>query len=104
VPGSGYCFKKSELENMNPQKLFNYMLQCTETASNVLMLLKIHKLLRGKETKIVLYTYDSFLFQMGENEDYLIKEIKQIFDYYGFSVKAKKGLNYNDMEDFYVSL
>ena len=104
VPISGYCFKKSELENMNPQKLFNYMLQCTETASNVLILLKIHKLLRGRKTKIVLYTYDSFLFQMGENEDYLVKEIKQIFDYYGFSVKAKKGLNYNDMEDFYVSL
>jgi phage pi2 protein 07 len=102
VPISGYCFEKDKLENMNPQKLFNYMLQCTETASNVLMLLKIHKLLRGKNTKIVLYTYDSFLFQMGKNEDYLIKEIKQIFDYHGFSVKAKKGLNYNDMENFTI--
>ena len=26
VPTSGYCFKKDKLENMNPQKLFNYIL------------------------------------------------------------------------------
>jgi hypothetical protein len=102
TPVSGYCFKKSEMVDMNPQKLFNYMLQCIETSINTLILLKIHKLLRGKNTKIVLYTYDSFLFQMGENEDYLIKEIKQIFDYYGFSVKSKKGINYDNMEIFTI--
>jgi len=64
----------------------------------------IHKLLRGKKTKIVLYTYDSFLFQMGENEDYLINDVLNVFNRFKFSVKMKKGLNYNDMEDFYVSL
>jgi hypothetical protein len=104
VPVSGYCFKKSELENMNPQKLFNYMLQNLESAMNVCILMDIHKLLRGRETKIVLYTYDSFLFQMGENEDYLINDVLNVFNRFKFSVKMKKGLNYNDMEDFYVSL
>jgi hypothetical protein len=104
VPISGYCFKKDKLENMNPQKLFNYMLQNVESAMNVRILMDIHKLLRGRETKIVLYTYDSFLFQMGENEDYLINNVLNVFNRFKFSVKMKKGLNYNDMEDFYVSL
>jgi hypothetical protein len=89
---------------MNPQKLFNYMLQNIETAINTKILMDIHKLLRGRKTKIVLYTYDSFLFQMGENEDYLINDILNIFNHFKFNVKMKKGLNYNDMEDFYVSL
>ena len=78
MPGSGYCFKKSELENMNPQKLFNYMLQNVETSTNVCILMEIHKLLRGKNTKLVLYTYDSFLFDYDESEN-LIEEIKEIF-------------------------
>ena len=104
VPISGYIFEKDKLENMNPQKLFNYMLQNVESAVNTYILMDIHKLLRGKKTKIVLYTYDSFLFQMGENEDYLINDVLNVFNRFKFSVKMKKGLNYNDMEDFYVSL
>ena len=78
VPGSGYVFKKSELDNMNPQKLFNYVLQNLETATNVCILIEIHKLLRGKKTKLVLYTYDSFLFDYEASED-LKHEIENIF-------------------------
>jgi hypothetical protein len=48
-PTSGYQFKKSELENMNPQKLFNYVLQNLETSTNICILMHIHKVLRGTE-------------------------------------------------------
>ena len=34
-PISNYEFKSDELENMNPQKLFNYVLQNMETSVNV---------------------------------------------------------------------
>ena len=51
---SNYEFKQSELENMNPQKLFNYVLQNLETATNVCILWEILKLLKGKNTKLVL--------------------------------------------------
>ena len=78
VPISGYVFEKDKLENMNPQKLFNYMLQNLESAMNVCILMDIHKLLRGRKTKIVLYTYDSFLFELGEGDENIEKEIKQI--------------------------
>ena len=99
VPYSGYIFEKNKLENMNPQKLFNYVLQNLESAVNVCILMDIHKLLRAKNTKIVLYTYDSFLFQMGEDEEYLVEQIRQIFSRWKLSVKLKKGINYHNMEN-----
>ena len=55
---------------MNPQKLFNYVLQNLETSTNVLILWDIFCLLKGKKTKLVLYTYDSFLLDVAEDEGY----------------------------------
>ena len=95
VPISSYCFKKSDLENMNPQKLFNYMLQNVESAVNTYILMDIHKLLRGKKTKIVLYTYDSFLFDVGEGEEDIIFDIEKIFKKYKLTTKTKKGYDYD---------
>jgi hypothetical protein len=54
----------------------------------------IHKLLRGRKTKIVLYTYDSFLFDYSVDEN-LIDEIKNIFDNKGLQIKIKNGRNYD---------
>jgi len=93
-PISGYQFNEDELDNMNPQKLFNYVLQNLETATNIRILIELHKLLRGKKSKIVLYTYDSFLFDLDESED-LIKEIEQVFKKYKVNVKSSYGRNYD---------
>jgi hypothetical protein len=95
IPISGYCFEKDKLENMNPQKLFNYMLQNIETAINTKILMDIHKLLRGRKTKIVLYTYDSFLFELGEDEEDIEIEINEIFKKYKLTTKTKKGYDYD---------
>jgi len=95
IPISGYCLKKSELENMNPQKLFNYMLQNVESAMNTYILMDMHKLLKGRKTKIVLYTYDSFLFELGEGEEGIENEIKQIFDKYKLATKTSYGKTYD---------
>ena len=94
VPTSGYRFYKSKLEDMNPQKLFNYVLQNLETATNVCILIELHKLLRGKNTKLVLYTYDSFLFDLDKSEDLIIK-IEKVFKKYQVNVKNSYGENYN---------
>jgi hypothetical protein len=94
VPGSSYCFKKSELENMNPQKLFNYILQNLETSTNVCILIALHKLLRGKNTKLVLYTYDSFLLDYDESEN-LLDDIENIFKNKNLQIKVKHGSSYD---------
>jgi hypothetical protein len=95
VPISGYCFEKDKLENMNPQKLFNYMLQNIESAINTKILMDIHKLLRGRKTKIVLYTYDSFLFELGDGEEDIEIEINKTFEKYKLITKTKKGYDYD---------
>lgn len=95
VPISGYVFEKDKLENMNPQKLFNYMLQNVESAVNTYILMDMHKLLKGKKTKIVLYTYDSFLFEVGEGENDIEIEIKKIFDKYKLTTKTSYGETYD---------
>jgi hypothetical protein len=94
VPISGYCFKKSELNEMNPQKLLNYILQSVETSTNVRILMEIHKLLRGKNTKIVLYTFDSFLLDYDEDEN-LLRDIEDIFTKIKLKIKVKDGTNYD---------
>jgi hypothetical protein len=94
-PISKHIYKRDQLENMNPQKLLNYLLQSLETANNVLILWDILKLLRGKNTKMVLYVYDSFLFDVDKNEKDILKEILDIFTKYKLQVKFKKGNTYN---------
>ena len=97
-PISDHKFFKSELEDMNPQKLLNYVLQNLETANNVHILYEIFKLLKGKNTKLVLYVFDSFLFDVDKNEKEVLKEITEIFKNKQLQVKIKKGTNYNNIK------
>jgi hypothetical protein len=94
VPVSSYCLKKGELGEMVAPKLFNYILQCLETSVNTLILMDIIRLLIGKKTKIILYTYDSFMFDIDEEEN-LIEQIKQIFTKYKLNTKEKQGNDYS---------
>ena len=94
-PFSYHKFEKDKLENMNPQKLFNYLLQNLETAVNVRILWEIIKLLRKRKTKLVLYTYDSFLFDLDNKEEELVEEVLKIFKKYKLQVKLNYGSNYN---------
>jgi hypothetical protein len=94
-PISNFVYKKETLEDMNPQKLFNYLLQNLETSMNVLILWDMIGVLRGKKTKLVLYTFDSFLFDWDESEIELIEDIKNIFSKYKLNIKTKQGYDYD---------
>ena len=93
-PISGHIFK--DLKDINPQKLFNYTLQNLETSNNVIILWDVIKLLKGKSTKIVLYTYDSILIDYCEDDD-ILEEIQQAFTKYNLRTKTTKGHNYGNM-------
>jgi len=95
VPVSSYEFEKEKLENMNPQKLFNYVLQNLETSMNVRILWDMFRVLQGYETKLVLYTYDSFLFDFKEGEEELLSKIKDIFKKYKLNTKENNGYDYD---------
>jgi len=94
-PISKYIYRNDVLEDMKPQKLLNYVLQNLETATNVRILWEIFKVLRGKNTKLILYTYDSFLFDLDNSERELLREVIKIFKKYKLQVKHSYGDTYD---------
>ena len=92
---------KKNLSAMNRNKLFNYMIQLLETENNMKVLNDLVPYLKDKKSKLILYSYDSFLFDF-KIEDGLgfLKDIKIILEQDGvFPTKTSKGLNYHEMED-----
>ena len=94
-PISGFKFYKNKLENMNPQKLLNYVIQNLETANNINLMWEFFKILKGRNTKLVLYTYDSFLFDVDTKEKDILNAIKSVFEKQNLSYKIKDGISYN---------
>lgn len=88
-------------EDMNANKLFNYMLQATETEHNMQVINDVHETLQGYNSKLVLYTYDSLLFDydMSDGRELLV-QLRRAMDHNGqFPVKIKAGVNYHVMQD-----
>jgi hypothetical protein len=94
-PVSDFVYKKENLGEMNPQKLFNYFYKVLETSMNVRILWDMCSMLANKKTKLVLYTYDSFLFDLSEEDEYIRKEIDVIFEKYKLNIKTKQGYDYD---------
>lgn len=70
-----------ELKDMNPQKLMNYLMQSLETSRNILILKDVLRYLQDKKTKVVLYTYDSLLFDFSKEDGKdTLEELKDILE------------------------
>jgi len=92
---------RKNLSEMNRNKLFNYMIQLMETENNMKMLSNLIPFLESYKSKLILYSYDSFLFDfnLDDGVDFLNK-IKEIIESNGlFPTKTSKGTNYHEMED-----
>lgn len=85
----------SNLRDMNPQKLFNYVIQSLETSRNVLILKEVLSYLRDKKSKVTLYTYDAILFDFYlEDGKETLENLKKILDQGGkYPVKYKHSNN-----------
>lgn len=92
--------KKIKLDDVSRSKLFNYYLQSYETDNSMMVLSKINKLLKNKCTKVILYTYDSFLFDFKKSEGEPL--LNSILNMFNLPVKVKHGSNYYDMRDVYI--
>ena len=93
-------FRKN-LSDMNRNKLFNYKIQLMETENNMKMLSNLIPFLESYKSKLILYSYDSFLFDfnLDDGVDFLNKT-KEIIESNGlFPTKTSKGTNYHEMED-----
>ena len=86
--------------NFNANKLFNYYIQLLETESNALVIKDIRKIMGKYKSKFVLYSYDSFLFDMHIDDGLpLLAEIKEVLERGKYPVKAAWGNNYDELTD-----
>jgi hypothetical protein len=86
-------FKRND-ENITPNKLFNYIIQSYETSNNVQLLKPVLDYLKDKKTKLVLYTYDAFLFDYAEEDGNILPELINILEY---PVSIKQGTSYHGL-------
>jgi hypothetical protein len=85
----------SRIENPNKNKILSYIIQSYETYYNVQTLKAVFDYLKDKQTKIVLYTYDSFLLDVSRKDGKkLLTDIKNILENLGFPTKMKTGDTY----------
>ena len=92
---------RKNLDGMNANKLFNYTIQLMETENNMKVLSELIPNIKDYKSKLILYSYDSFLFDfnMEDGLDY-IKKVKEILEQKDkFPVKVSWGLNYHEMKD-----
>ena len=92
---------RNNLSDMNKNKVFNYLIQLMETENNMTILTELLPEINDYKSKLVLYSYDSFLFDFylpdGLN---FLQKVKGIIEQNDkFPVKVGKGWNYHEMED-----
>ncbi len=87
----------------NQYKLFNYLLQAHETERNMQLILDISKYLDIYLSRLILYQYDSFLFdiKLTELKDTLPTLI-DILNGDKYPVSIKYGLNYHNMQKYKI--
>ena len=86
---------------MNKNKVFNYLIQLMETENNMKVLSELIPKLKGYKSKLILYSYDSFLFDFSISDGLeFIGMVKETLEQGGtYPVKIAKGSNYHEMED-----
>jgi hypothetical protein len=94
---------RTNLNDMNANKLFNYVLQATETELNMAILLKLMEFMKDMKSKMVLYTYDSYLLDIHPTEIGVLKELKILIEVNGFPTKVEAGNRYSEMSSVEIN-
>ena len=96
----GKILDKEQIQNPTPNKILNYMIQSAETHNNVISVKQVIKYLETQQSKVILYTYDSFLidYALSDGKE-VLKKIKKLLEINGYVVKVAYGLNYNSLKE-----
>ena len=95
----------SVLQDPNPAKLLNYILQATEGEIAIPVITELNNFLREKHSKAILYTYDSVLFDFchWDGKETLQRIIDIMKKDNKFPVKVYVGDNYDELNQFSIS-
>jgi hypothetical protein len=99
TPLFGRKLFKSFFTEMNAAKLLNYMLQSFETERNMAVIHNILLRTKSFSSKLILYTYDSFLWDFDKKDGAdLLRIVKEELEQQGrFPVKIEIGPDYHNM-------
>ena len=94
----GKRIQKQNHPKLTRQQLFNYLIQAYETETNMQVVKELNEYLEDKQSTLILYVYDSFLFDFSKSDgkETLIK-IKEIVSQ-KHPIKMKIGKNYDVLE------
>mgnify|MGYP003338058284 CR=1 FL=1 len=91
---------KERLEPVTPAKVLNYLIQSYETERNIQIITNIKDKLKGKKSKLILYTYDAFVFDVCKDENrYLYTELFPLLvgTNKRYPIKITVGKNYDEL-------
>lgn len=93
-----FLYKMEIPKGIEKHKLFNYMLQNLETEFNAEIIKRLNNITKNTQTKLILYTYDSFLFDYCfEDGKLLLQTIMETFK--NIPCKLKYGTNYHELHE-----
>ena len=95
-----YMFKKRIYNIGSKYKILPYYIQNYETELNITTINLLNKILKNFKSKIILYEYDSLIFDLYDDEyEKLMKEIIPTLTYDGkFPVKLLRGNNLKEIK------
>ena len=96
----GKVLTKEQIQNPTPNKILNYIIQSAETYNNVISVKKVIEYLEKRQSKVILYTYDSFLIDYSISDGkQTLQKIKQLLESEGYVIKASYGPNYDSLKN-----
>jgi hypothetical protein len=89
--------RKIVVPTPSQNKVFNYMMQLTETEEAITRIKNVVDFLLELQSKVVLYTYDAVLLDCHISELDILPVIETLLSHGGFNVRQYRGHNYNEL-------
>jgi DNA polymerase I-like protein with 3'-5' exonuclease and polymerase domains len=89
--------RKVTLVEASKNKVFNYMMQLTETEEAIQRVHDVCDFLKTLQSKVVLYTYDAILLDVPNTELDSMETVANILSAGGFPVRQYRGSNYDNL-------
>jgi len=89
--------RKVTVVDPTSNKVFNYMMQLTETEEAVARVNGVCQYLDMFQSKVILYTYDAILLDVHNDELDIMENVAQKLSKGGYPVRQYRGHNYNEL-------
>lgn len=90
--------RKVTVVDPTSNKVFNYMMQLTETEEAIARVNGVCKYLDMFKSKVILYTYDAILLDVPNDELDIMENVAQKLSKGGYPVRQYRGHSYNELK------